>query len=244
MQKYPRGSRGSPAKGVVPVTVARVRISPSAPKTGQGFFLALVLFCGRRTARNRVFPRGRARRRQRGCPHSFPQPVRRRRFAVSQGNTSPSAPKPGQGFFLALFLFCGRRTARNRVFPRGRARRRQRGYPHPFPLSFADDALPYDRPPPRFARRTLRSRPRPDLFGDAHAARALFPFGTALRLHGVAVLAEGVKGRQTNVCPLRLLTILLIKTLFILLFKIKISLIDFNAIIVKNKFFFRHLIGF
>ena len=131
MQKYPRGSRGSPAKGVVPVTVARVRISPSAPKTGQGFF-------------------------------------------------------------LALFLFCGRRTARNRVFPQGRARRRQRERPLPFPMSFADDALPHDRPPPRFARRTLRSRPRPDLFSDPHAARALFPFGTALRLHGVAVLATGV----------------------------------------------------
>ena len=105
MQKYPRGSRGSPAKGVVPVTVARVRISPSAPKPGQGFFLALVLFCGRRTARNRVFPRGRARRRQRGCPHSFPKPVRRRRFAVSQGNTSPSAPKPGQARLNTQFFF-------------------------------------------------------------------------------------------------------------------------------------------
>ena len=32
MQKYPRGSRGSPAKGVVWETVARVRISSSAPK--------------------------------------------------------------------------------------------------------------------------------------------------------------------------------------------------------------------
>ena len=34
MQKYPRGSRGSPAKGVVWETVARVRIPPSAPKNG------------------------------------------------------------------------------------------------------------------------------------------------------------------------------------------------------------------
>ena len=33
MQKYPRGSRGSPAKGVASVTVARVQISSSAPKT-------------------------------------------------------------------------------------------------------------------------------------------------------------------------------------------------------------------
>ena len=32
MQKYPRGSRGSPAKGVVWETVARVRISSSAPE--------------------------------------------------------------------------------------------------------------------------------------------------------------------------------------------------------------------
>ena len=34
MQKYPRGSRGSPAKGVVSETVARVRISSSAPRKG------------------------------------------------------------------------------------------------------------------------------------------------------------------------------------------------------------------
>ena len=33
LQKYPRGSRGSPAKGVASVTVARVQISSSAPKT-------------------------------------------------------------------------------------------------------------------------------------------------------------------------------------------------------------------
>ena len=32
MQKYPRGSRGSPAKGVASDTVARVQISSSAPK--------------------------------------------------------------------------------------------------------------------------------------------------------------------------------------------------------------------
>ena len=37
MQKYPRGSRGSPAKGVVWETVARVRISSSAPKKGCPF---------------------------------------------------------------------------------------------------------------------------------------------------------------------------------------------------------------
>ncbi len=32
LQKYPRGSRGSPAKGVASVTVARVQISSSAPR--------------------------------------------------------------------------------------------------------------------------------------------------------------------------------------------------------------------
>ena len=32
VQKYPSGSRGSPAKGVVRETVARVQIPPSAPK--------------------------------------------------------------------------------------------------------------------------------------------------------------------------------------------------------------------
>ena len=31
MQKYPSGSRGSPAKGVVRETVARIQIPPSAP---------------------------------------------------------------------------------------------------------------------------------------------------------------------------------------------------------------------
>lgn len=31
LQKYPRGSRGSPAKGVASVMVARVQISSSAP---------------------------------------------------------------------------------------------------------------------------------------------------------------------------------------------------------------------
>ncbi len=34
MQKYPSGSRGSPAKGVASVMVARVQISSSAPKKG------------------------------------------------------------------------------------------------------------------------------------------------------------------------------------------------------------------
>ena len=37
MQKYPRGSRGSPAKGVVPLPVARVRISSSAPRKKPAF---------------------------------------------------------------------------------------------------------------------------------------------------------------------------------------------------------------
>ena len=44
MQKYPSGSRGSPAKGVVRETVARVQIPPSAPFTpvafGSGCLLA------------------------------------------------------------------------------------------------------------------------------------------------------------------------------------------------------------
>ena len=40
MQKYPRGSRGSPAKGVVWETVARVRISSSAPKNAQALSCA------------------------------------------------------------------------------------------------------------------------------------------------------------------------------------------------------------
>ena len=37
VQKYPRGSRGSPAKGVVLETAARVRISSSAPKKPRGY---------------------------------------------------------------------------------------------------------------------------------------------------------------------------------------------------------------
>ena len=41
-QKYPRGSRGSPAKGVVWETVARVRIPPSAPKTQRWIFCLCV----------------------------------------------------------------------------------------------------------------------------------------------------------------------------------------------------------
>ena len=45
MQKYPRGSRGSPAKGVVWETVARVRISSSAPKTRRWIFHFRVFYC-------------------------------------------------------------------------------------------------------------------------------------------------------------------------------------------------------
>ena len=44
MQKSPRGSRGSPAKGVVWETVARVRIPPSAPKTERLIFINLSVF--------------------------------------------------------------------------------------------------------------------------------------------------------------------------------------------------------
>ena len=36
MEKYSRGRRGAPAKGVVRVTGARVQISPSPPKTRDG----------------------------------------------------------------------------------------------------------------------------------------------------------------------------------------------------------------
>ena len=37
LRMYPSGSRGSPAKGVVRETAARVQISPSAPKRREGF---------------------------------------------------------------------------------------------------------------------------------------------------------------------------------------------------------------
>ena len=51
MQKYPSGSRGSPAKGVASVMVARVQISSSAPKKGHPkgvFFLAYRPVAGNR----------------------------------------------------------------------------------------------------------------------------------------------------------------------------------------------------
>ena len=47
LQKYPRGSRGSPAKGVASVMVARVQISSSAPdvnNTNLEFNSEFVLF--------------------------------------------------------------------------------------------------------------------------------------------------------------------------------------------------------
>ena len=48
VQKYPRGSRGSPAKGVVPLPVARVRISSSAPCVNNtNSFSEFVLFFAR-----------------------------------------------------------------------------------------------------------------------------------------------------------------------------------------------------
>ena len=45
MQKYPSGSRGSPAKGVASLSVARVQISSSAPKNGQDLFLSVFWRC-------------------------------------------------------------------------------------------------------------------------------------------------------------------------------------------------------
>ena len=54
MQKYPRGSRGSPAKGVVWETVARVRISSSAPKNAQA--LSCAFFGVERLVRTRELP--------------------------------------------------------------------------------------------------------------------------------------------------------------------------------------------
>ena len=58
MQKYPRGSRGSPAKGVVWETVARVRISSSAPKNAQA--LSCAFFGVEGLVRTRELPRVRA----------------------------------------------------------------------------------------------------------------------------------------------------------------------------------------
>ena len=58
MQKYPRGSRGSPAKGVVWETVARVRISSSAPKNAPA---CLVRFLACMSVRTCELPRVRAR---------------------------------------------------------------------------------------------------------------------------------------------------------------------------------------
>lgn len=48
VQKYPSGSRGSPAKGVVRETVARVQIPPSAPCVNNtNSFSEFVLFFAR-----------------------------------------------------------------------------------------------------------------------------------------------------------------------------------------------------
>ncbi len=48
---YPSGSRGSPAKGVVRETAARVQISPSAPNGGRGFCLVRRLAMQEKMAR-------------------------------------------------------------------------------------------------------------------------------------------------------------------------------------------------
>ena len=48
MQKYPSGSRGSPAKGVVRETVARVQIPPSAPIRKKPVFMG-------KSLKNRLF---------------------------------------------------------------------------------------------------------------------------------------------------------------------------------------------
>ena len=77
MQKYPRGSRGSPAKGVVPLPVARVRISSSAPRKKPAFG-GLFAWRTRWTARNRVsheFARGGGGAR---CKATDASPSRRR----------------------------------------------------------------------------------------------------------------------------------------------------------------------
>ena len=52
VQKYPRGSRGSPAKGVASDTVARVQISSSAPKNPRHLRVGLDFFvCEKRFER-------------------------------------------------------------------------------------------------------------------------------------------------------------------------------------------------
>ena len=52
MEKYPRGRRGSPAKGVVRVTAARVQISISPPTKRDRFFTYPFLFVSRSSNRD------------------------------------------------------------------------------------------------------------------------------------------------------------------------------------------------
>ena len=47
LEKYSRGRRGAPAKGVGRETGARVQIPPSPPEQPLGFFRAAVVFCKR-----------------------------------------------------------------------------------------------------------------------------------------------------------------------------------------------------
>ena len=107
MQKYPRGSRGSPAKGVVPVTVARVRISPSAPKREQGIF-SLFPFCLREA--NRSKSRVPARTGEEATVRMFGtffSALRRRRFAAWRQYLAFCAKKGTRDFFLVPFLLAG-----------------------------------------------------------------------------------------------------------------------------------------
>ena len=78
MQKYPRGSRGSPAKGVVWETVARVRISSSAPKNRHPLWVSI--FCFKSRGAVLGLSRGRARSANNFTSYHRPLRLARRRF--------------------------------------------------------------------------------------------------------------------------------------------------------------------
>ena len=109
MQKYPSGSRGSPAKGVASVMVARVQISSSAPKKRTPNEVS-VFFVYRSVAGNRVYARVHATSENR-----FTSPYRfrsRARTLCAKRRISSSAPQCGVRF-LAY-----RPVAGNRVYAR------------------------------------------------------------------------------------------------------------------------------